>query len=133
MGHVLYKSIPIPKDPSYFSKDVTVIIPTIQDDMEKLRVPVSSILATGIHTLIMVTQCHNYCALKGFATSIRDSRIKLCSSVVANKRCQLYNAIRLVDTPITVLVDDDVTWPPGINPWILAPFEDKDMGSVGVC
>jgi hypothetical protein len=29
------------------------------------------------------------------------------------------------------MADDNVTWPSTIFPWLLAPFEDKEMGAVG--
>lgn len=132
-GHVLYKSIPIPEKPSYSDDDVTVIIPTIEDDMEKLRGPVSSILATDLHELFLVTTYGKYHTLAEFAKSFNDPRIKVYQSKIANKRLQLHTAIPNVTTDITVLVDDDVTWPKTIIPWLLAPFEDPDMGSVGVC
>jgi len=31
------------------------------------------------------------------------------------------------------MADDDVTWPQTIMPWILAPFENENMGGVGTC
>lgn len=130
---MLYKSIPVPSNPSYSGKDVTVIIPTIEDDISKLRGPVSSILATNIHELILVTTCGKYHTLVQFAEEMKDTRIKVYDSKVANKRLQLREAIPRVTTSITILVDDDVTWPRTILPWLLAPFEDGRMGSVGVC
>lgn len=36
-------------------------------------------------------------------------------------------------TSITVLCDDHVFWPPGFLPQILAPFENRNIGSVGTC
>ncbi|KAF8846901.1 hypothetical protein BDZ45DRAFT_709871 [Acephala macrosclerotiorum] len=45
----------------------------------------------------------------------------------------LCKAIPLVRTRITVMVDDDVTWPNTILPWLLAPFEDEKIGGVGTC
>ena len=36
-----------------------------------------------------------------------------------------------VKTEITVFCDDDVLWPQTMLTWMLAPFEDKQMGGVG--
>lgn len=36
-------------------------------------------------------------------------------------------------TSITVLCDDHVFWPHGFLPHILAPFENRNIGSVGTC
>jgi hypothetical protein len=44
---------------------------------------------------------------------------------------QVYEVFPLVKTEITILVDDDITWPQTILPWLLAPFECKDISSVG--
>jgi hypothetical protein len=60
-------------------------------------------------------------------------KLKVLESPVANKRLQVCIAIPLVKTPITVMADNDVTWPSTILPWLLAPFEDKKMGAVGIC
>lgn len=59
--------------------------------------------------------------------------IRVFSVPQANKRLQLCEAIPHVSTAITVLADDDVSWPSRILPWMLAPFEDSFMGGVGTC
>lgn len=41
--------------------------------------------------------------------------------------------MREITTRITIMADDDVTWPSTIMPWILAPFEDPRIGGVGTC
>jgi cellulose synthase/poly-beta-1,6-N-acetylglucosamine synthase-like glycosyltransferase len=83
--------------------------------------------------LILVTTTDKYEKLLVFVSSINDTRIKVYESRIANKRLQLREAIPRVKTDITILVDDDVTWPSTILPWILAPFENSKIGSVGVC
>lgn len=101
--------------------------------MGKFRNHVSSILATDIYKLIVVGTCEKHETLLKFAESMDDTRLKVLDSKVANKRSQLCNAITSVQTKITILADDDVTWPKTIIQWILAPFEDSRIGSVGVC
>lgn len=133
IGHCLYRSIPKPQNPTYTKEDVTVVIPTIESNLEELRGPISSILACDPHELILVTTFGKYHGLLQFAASFADPRIKVYDTKIANKRVQLREAIPRVTTRITVLVDDDVTWPTTILPWLLAPFEREDMGSVGVC
>lgn len=133
VGHCLYRSIPIPANPTFTGKDVTVIIPTIEDDTSKLRGPILSILANPIQELMLVTTFNKYDSLKEFANSLHDSRVTVSAGKIANKRLQLREAIPNCKTSITVLVDDDVYWPSTILPWLLAPFEDARMGSVGVC
>jgi cellulose synthase/poly-beta-1,6-N-acetylglucosamine synthase-like glycosyltransferase len=128
----MYKSIPIPKTPTYTSTDVTVIIPTIENNYEALRAPISSIMACNPHELILVTTFGKYHNLLNFVSTFNDTRIKVYDTKIANKRRQLREAIPRVTSAITVLVDDDVTWPSTILPWLLAPFENPKIGSVGV-
>ncbi|OBT66692.1 hypothetical protein VE03_03959 [Pseudogymnoascus sp. 23342-1-I1] len=114
------------------SLDVTVVIPTITDDMEELRSHFLSILATPIYQLILVTTDNRKAKLLAFSEDLADPRIQVYSVPIANKRTQLAAVIPAVRTAITVLVDDDVTWTRTILPWLLAPFEHHRNGSVGV-
>lgn len=133
VAHWCYRAIPKVDNPSFTSTDVTVIVPTIEGHVEQLRGPLQSILACDPYELILVTTTDKYAMLLDFALSLKDSRIKVYQSRIANKRLQLREAIPRVTSAITVLVDDDVTWPCTALPWILAPFERKEIGSVGVC
>ena len=60
-------------------------------------------------------------------------RLKVLQSAVARKRLQICEAIPFVETSITAMVDDDATWPRTILSWLLAPFEDENIGGVGTC
>lgn len=131
----MYRSIPKPAKPTLSSADVTVIVPTIENDVEELRAPLTSILACDPSKLILVTTFDRYEKLEAFAKSLKDFRVKVYHSRIANKRLQLREAIPKVKTSLTILVDDDVTWPKTILPWLLAPFEDKEKryGAIGPC
>lgn len=59
--------------------------------------------------------------------------MKVYESRIANKRLQLREAIPRVRSQITILADDDVTWPITILPWLLAALERPHIGAVGVC
>jgi len=128
-----YKSIPKPSIPTLNSNDVTVIVPTIENATEELRAPLLSILACDPAELILVTTIDKYIALQKFTSSLKDPRITVYYTRIANKRIQLREAIPRVNTQITILVDDDVTWPTTILPWVLAALERPHIGSVGVC
>lgn len=132
-GHWRYRSKPKAENPKFTSRDVTVIMPTIESDMSQLQAPVSSILACNPATVILVTTTDKYAKVVEFALSFKDAKIEVYQSRIANKRLQLREAIPRSKTDITVLVDDDVTWPSTILPWLLAPFEEDEYGSVGVC
>jgi CheY-like chemotaxis protein len=133
-SHYLYKSKPIPSKPQYTSDDVTVVIPTIHNAFEELRPSLESILACRPHRLIMVTTADKVAALEKLTATLSspDIILVLCTGI-ANKRLQVCAALPEVTTPITIMADDDVTWPATLMPWILAPFEDPKMGGVGTC
>jgi len=133
IAHWLYKSIPIPNSPTLSHKDVTIILPTISTDMEELRKTIRSMLACNPSRILLVTTVHSYKAIQTLCKSMSARNIKILKIPVASKRLQVCKAIPLVRTSITVMADDDVIWPRTILPWLLAPFEDKEIGGVGTC
>ncbi|KJR81539.1 glucosylltransferase family 2 [Sporothrix schenckii 1099-18] len=136
VSHWTYKSKPILEKPKYSAKDVTVVIPTIHHTFEELRPSLESIIACNPYELLLVTTASKIDALEDLADSLRESGYKsirvMCTSV-ANKRLQVCLALPKVETEITIMADDDVTWPDTLIPWILAPFEDDKTGGVGTC
>ncbi|KAI0539781.1 polysaccharide synthase [Xylaria digitata] len=132
--HWRYKSRPIPDKPTFTPDDVTVIIPTIHNHFEDLRASLESILACEPAQLILVTTVDKYAGLEKLAKSLpTPDRVRVLFTPIANKRLQVCEALPNVRTEITVMADDDVTWPSTLLPWILAPFEDPKMGGVGTC
>ncbi|RWA13115.1 hypothetical protein EKO27_g2007 [Xylaria grammica] len=132
--HWRYKSKPIPDKPTFTPDDVTVIIPTIHNQFDDLRSSLRSILACRPAELILVTTVDKYAGLQKLAKSLpTPERIRVLFTPIANKRLQVCEALPKVKTEITVMADDDVTWPSTLLPWILAPFEDPKMGGVGTC
>ncbi|KAI1827455.1 glycosyltransferase family 2 protein [Xylaria intraflava] len=133
-SHWLYKSKPIPEKPTFTAEDVTVVIPTIHNAFEELRPSLESILACGPAELILVTTLDKHAGLQRLAKSLSSpANIRVLSTAIANKRLQVCEALPKVKTAITIMADDDVTWPSTLIPWILAPFEDPKMGGVGTC
>lgn len=130
-SHWVYKSVPRPINPSYTAKDVTVIIPTIHYNFEELKDSLQSILACQPYEVLLVTTADKYQKLVNFAQSFELYNIRVFQVPIANKRMQVCKAIPHVQTSIIVMADDDVTWPKTILPWLLAPFEDKNIGGVG--
>jgi cellulose synthase/poly-beta-1,6-N-acetylglucosamine synthase-like glycosyltransferase len=131
--HWCYKTKKVPSKPSYTSKDVTVIIPTIHNNFEELRESLQSILACHPYELLLVTTADRYERLKAFVKTLEASNVRIFHVPIANKRVQVYEAIPKVKTSIIIMADDDVTWPRTILPWLLAPFEDAKIGGVGPC
>ncbi|KAK3341481.1 nucleotide-diphospho-sugar transferase [Lasiosphaeria hispida] len=141
ISHWRYKSIAPPEKPSYTSDDVTVIIPTIHHHFPDLRGKLESILACRPAKLILVTTWNKYDQLQKMAATLKSPTaahptvIEVLHVDKANKRLQVCEALKddHVKTRITVMADDDVEWPVTLMPWLLAPFEDEDMGGVGTC
>ncbi|EJT69988.1 hypothetical protein GGTG_12165 [Gaeumannomyces tritici R3-111a-1] len=133
ISHWSYKSYPIPSKPTYTEQDVTVIIPTIHHNFEELRPSLESILATNPYELIIVTTTSKFDALMKLARTLNLTRIRIFCIPVANKRLQVCKALPYVTTPITIMADDDVTWPKTLMPWILAPLKNERIGGVSTC
>lgn len=135
-SHWSYSSKPIAAKPTFTHDDVTVVMPTIHHAFEELRPALQSILACKPAELILVTNMDKRAALARLADSLRAAQgpgIRVLHTAIANKRLQVCEALPRVRTRITVMADDDVTWPPTMLPWILAPFEDEAVGGVGTC
>lgn len=133
ISHWVYRTVLIPPNPSYTSKDVTVIIPTIHNNFEELRESLQSILSCEPYELLMVTTSDKYQRLLTFVKSLEVSNVRVFDVPIANKRLQVCEAIPKVTTSLIIMADDDVTWPRTILPWLLAPFEDAKIGGVGPC
>jgi len=132
-SHWFYQSKPIAAKPTFTADDVTVIIPTIHNAFEELRPSLNSILACHPYEMILVTTRDKFEALEKFAKTLPSIRIRVFWTPIANKRLQVCEALPRVRTAITIMADDDVTWPSTLIPWILAPFEDPEIGGVGTC
>lgn len=55
----------------------------------------------------------------------------MLGSEKANKRLQMIQGLKTATTAITIFADDDVFWRPTFLTYILAPFEDSNVGAVG--
>ena len=125
------RPIPIPEAPRLTSKDVTVVIPSIEGDGEVLWDTIRSILETEPHEVILVTVHANLFRAQTMVKLMGTSKVRIRSVTHPNKRRQMVRALPEVETDITVFADDDVLWPSTLLPWILAPLEDDGYGGVG--
>jgi cellulose synthase/poly-beta-1,6-N-acetylglucosamine synthase-like glycosyltransferase len=125
-----YKPVPLSDEPKFTPDDVTAVIPTLDGDTDELRETVRSVLTNDPHRVILVTIDANIEKAKA-AFSGMSKKIDIYSIPKANKRRQLCKALPLITTEITILADDDVSWPPNLLSWMLSPFEDERMGGVG--
>ncbi|KAK4703960.1 hypothetical protein P7C70_g2256, partial [Phenoliferia sp. Uapishka_3] len=137
-----YQHIPVPQNPTYLaSEDVTIIVPTIDAD-ENFTLAAHSWLAGHPKSILIITEHSVLPALQALADRVNEEdakrwpgqggeRVQVASVKKANKRVQMSEGIRKVETDIIVFADDDAIWPPTMLPIILAPFEDQKMGGVG--
>ena len=133
VSHWTFEPIPLPEEPTLTSKDVTIIIPTIDGEGFDFKQTLRTCLSTDPSEIILVTIDANLERLTSVAASIHSSRIRVISIAHANKRRQMCRALPEVLTKITMFADDDVIWPPKILDWVLAAFEKSDIGGVGTC
>jgi cellulose synthase/poly-beta-1,6-N-acetylglucosamine synthase-like glycosyltransferase len=133
-----FKPIPLPSNPAFTEKDVTVIVPTIATSEEKesftrcLRGMLESGPQGGI---IVVTTDAQLTWISRLGASL-SKQYGLPVNVVTvgckgNKRKQVSCAVSMVQTAITVCADDDVVWPKTFLPYVLAPFDNPQVGAVG--
>jgi len=119
-------------DPTVTSKDMTVIIPTVAENLQQLKETVQSAYRLEPLELLLVTPDSKVKRVYQMVEELGNPKlIQVLSVSQANKRRQLCRAIPEVETKITLLLDDDVWLPEKFTKWILAPFEDPRVGGVG--
>ncbi|KAJ3032624.1 hypothetical protein HDV00_007318 [Rhizophlyctis rosea] len=133
LAYCLYKPIQPRRHPRYKThRDVTIVVPTI-DSGEEIKLAIRSWLKNDPYEVIFVTIPSAYAALEGLAREVdpQKKKVRVITIKKPNKRCQMVAGANHVKTEITVFCDDDVIWPETFLTWVLAPFEDKQMGAVG--
>ncbi|KAF2017668.1 glycosyltransferase family 2 protein [Aaosphaeria arxii CBS 175.79] len=128
----LYTPIQPVEEPTVTAQDMTVIIPTVAEDIQQLKETVQTAYRLEPYELLLVTPDSRVKRLYQMVEEMGSpKRIQILSISQANKRRQLSRAIPEVQTKITLLLDDDVWLPEKFTKWILAPFEDPRVGGVG--
>ncbi|KAL9932272.1 hypothetical protein V8E36_008751 [Tilletia maclaganii] len=128
---VVYRPIPPPANPTYLaSEDVTIIVPTI-DAGDEFKEAAYSWLVGNPAQILIVTENKMREPLQALADEVDPVRIKILTVPKANKRLQMSHGIRNTTTDIIVFADDDAIWPPTLLPYVLACFEDQQVGGVG--
>ncbi|KAJ5782174.1 hypothetical protein N7457_003948 [Penicillium paradoxum] len=129
-----FKPIPPPENPKLTSQDVTVIIPSLEGCGDELVETIRTILDNQPREVLLVTIEANRKKAEMMLSLMPTTRVRLFTVKHPNKRRQMTRAIPEVKTAITILADDDVSWPRTLLPWILAPFEkDEKYGGVVTC
>lgn len=133
LAYCLYKPLKPRRKPRFKPhRDVTIVIPTI-DSGEEIKLAIRSWLKCEPFEIIFVTTTKAFAALEGLAREVDPEGrvVRVITVTKPNKRNQMVKGINHVKTEICVMCDDDVLWPTTMLKWMLAPFEDKQMGGVG--
>ncbi|WVN90842.1 uncharacterized protein L203_106085 [Cryptococcus depauperatus CBS 7841] len=126
-----YRPIPLPENPTYIAEeDVTIIVPTI-DAGEEFKEAARSWLIGNPKEIIIVTEAKMEGPLLELARAVDENKIRVLTVPAANKRLQMAHGIRNTTSDIIVFADDDAIWPPTLLPYVLACFEDQQVGGVG--
>lgn len=127
----VYRPVPPPLNPTYVaSEDVTIIVPTI-DAGEEFKEAAFSWLQSNPAEIIIVTETKMVGPLQQLAQEVDPTKIRVITVPKANKRLQMVQGIKHTTTDIIVFADDDSIWPPTMLQWMLACFEDQQVGGVG--
>ena len=127
-----YKTIPLPDAPTYSSNDVSIIVPTIDTEStftECLRLWLESKPREII--IVTVPRCKAYVEQLVKPVQEFTDKITILTTPLANKRQQVMVGAKAAGGKIIALVDDDAYWNAAtVVPYLLAPFEDAEVGSV---
>ncbi|PVI08342.1 glycosyltransferase family 2 protein [Periconia macrospinosa] len=128
----MYKPVQPVEEPTITSEDMTVIIPTVAEDIQQLKETVQTAYRLEPFELLLVTPDSRVKRVYQMVEELGcPKKLQVLSVSQANKRRQLSRAIPEVRTKITLLLDDDVWLPEKFTKWMLAPFEDPRVGGVG--
>ncbi|KAG0364727.1 hypothetical protein BGZ54_007219 [Gamsiella multidivaricata] len=131
LAYFFYRPMMPKANPTYRPEyDVTIIVPTI-DAGEEFKEAAHSWLANNPKEIIIITETKMREPLQELANSVDPARIRVLTVPKANKRLQMVEGIRNTTSEIIVFADDDAIWGPRCLEYILACFEDPNMGGVG--
>ncbi|KAF9357258.1 hypothetical protein BGX26_004001 [Mortierella sp. AD094] len=131
LAFFFYRPMMPKANPTYRPEyDVTIVVPTI-DAGEEFKEAAHSWLVNNPKEIIIITETKMKDALQELANSVDPTRIRVLTVPKANKRLQMVEGIRNTTSEIIVFADDDAIWTPTTLEYILACFEDPNMGGVG--
>lgn len=116
--------------PSYTTKDVSVVIATLGTNEDFSRC-ILSINACSPKAIVVVTPQKNVARIKNTCNELGLFEVTVLGSKKANKRLQMIQGLKSSTTAITAFADDDVFWRPTFLTYILAAFEDIEVGAAG--
>jgi len=112
---------------------VTVVIPTIAGEGQEFLDCLKSCIQCEPNAVIIVTTNNHITRLQHLCRTMTKSQIQILGIDKACKRHQMIQGLVKVRTVLTVFADDDVLWPRTLLKYLLAAFEDPQVGGVGTC
>jgi len=118
------------------------VIATLGKNLQALSEGVHCHVQAGCKHISICTPPGTFTEVQALSSGLakkQDVRIEVSQASYANKREQLVSAIaqipqdRRKEHKIIVFADDDITFPENTIKWIVAPFEQDEVGGVGTC
>ena len=114
----------------YKTTDVTIIVPTI-DNGEEFKEAARLWKVNDPYEVIVVTSDEMRDEIQATCDDVDPTLFTVLSVPKPNKRVQLMAGIHATKTDIVALADDDAIWTENFLEWMLAPFDDDEMGGTG--
>lgn len=128
---LLYKPKPIKEKPKFRAEDVSVVVPTTFKTPAQLVQCLRRILKCAPGAVYVVTAVSNVELVRELCGVERFSTVAVLGVEKLHKRKQMIRALGEITTEITVFADDDVFWPEHYLDYLLAIFEDDNVGAGG--
>lgn len=129
--YVLFKPKPVERNPKYKASDATVVVPTTFKEPAEPVQCLKCILACNPSKVYVVTGNNNVGLVRDLCGIEHFDNVVVLGVEKLNKRKQMLRALKEVETEIVVFADDDVFWPPDYLKYLLAIFEDDNVGAGG--
>ena len=127
------RAVPLPLAPTIGLGDVTVVIPTCFDVKEEFLKGLVTICACDPVEVIVVTASNRVGLVQDCLRDNKINNVRVLGIQKLNKRQQMTRGLKEVKTKITIFADDDVAWPNNYIQYLLACFEDPEVGASGTC
>ena len=127
-----FKPRPLAIKPHYTPEDVTVVVPTTFGKPSEIVQCFKQILQCAPSQLLIVTANSKVDAVKAACKLEHLENFTVYGVPKLNKRLQMLEALKHIETAVTVFADDDVDFQhSGFLRHLLASFEDGTVGAAG--
>ncbi|KAH8775314.1 glycosyltransferase like family 2-domain-containing protein [Diaporthe sp. PMI_573] len=135
VSYLTYKPSPIPASPSYTSRDVSVLIPTVENNEAFINCAWSICVNNPAYLFVIAVGQEMRGEIDNSLHYLRNEfptvNIQVHHTNAPNKRRQIDTVIPLIQTRLTCMVDATVIWGPRFFDSALAPLEDPNICLVG--